>query len=70
MPELAMVVFKVYDADALSRDDFLAGAAFPLSSLRSGFRHIALRNKSSTVIPNATLFVDITIDRFGVQSLS
>lgn len=41
-PESAIILFSVWDSDESGTEDFLAAAAIPLDSMRSGYRSVSL----------------------------
>ncbi|KNC52059.1 phospholipase C delta isoform [Thecamonas trahens ATCC 50062] len=57
-PELAVVLFRVMDSDNFSKDDFIAYAALPVTSIRSGYRHVQLSTVKDVPVPMASLFVN------------
>jgi len=61
VPQLVLLRFSVYDSD-LGSDDFLAQFTAPLTSLRQGYRHVRLLSKQGIEIPNASLFVHISME--------
>ncbi|KAJ7345964.1 hypothetical protein JRQ81_001914 [Phrynocephalus forsythii] len=61
VPELALLRFVVEDYDKASRNDFVGQYTLPLTSVKSGYRHIHLLSKDGTRVPPASLFVHIHI---------
>ncbi|KAA3678538.1 inactive phospholipase C-like protein 2 [Paragonimus westermani] len=57
---LALVRFVVLDDHAIG-DDFIGQNTIPFDCLLSGYRHVRLRSDTGEPIPQATLFVHITI---------
>ena len=49
-PELAVLLFTVYDKDTVSQDDFLAQYSCPVSMLRPGVRVVPLYNEAGRYI--------------------
>ncbi len=61
VPDLACVTLRVYDSDRFSADDFIAYAGLPVTSLRSGYRHVPLFNYKDVSLSDASVFVRIVI---------
>ncbi|XP_060134212.1 1-phosphatidylinositol 4,5-bisphosphate phosphodiesterase delta-4 [Zootoca vivipara] len=68
VPELALLRFVVEDYDKASRNDFVGQYTLPLTSVKSGYRHIHLLSKDGTGIPPASLFVHIRIRELSTES--
>ena len=49
-PELALLLFTLYDKDTTSQDDFLAQYCCPVEMLRPGFRILPLYNKEGNYV--------------------
>ena len=60
-PDVALIRFTVYDKD-MNMDDFIGSATIPFNSIRTGCRHIQLRDSANTLLELSTLFVKIKID--------
>ncbi|XP_053184098.1 1-phosphatidylinositol 4,5-bisphosphate phosphodiesterase delta-4 [Scomber japonicus] len=60
-PELALVRFVVEDYDKASRNDFMGQFTLPFTCIQTGYRHIHLLSKDGTAIPQASLFIHISI---------
>ncbi|XP_049603043.1 1-phosphatidylinositol 4,5-bisphosphate phosphodiesterase delta-1 isoform X2 [Syngnathus scovelli] len=61
VPELALVRFLIQDHDSTSGNEFVAQYTLPLNSLKMGYRHVPLLDKTGHVIPAAALFVHIMV---------
>ncbi|XP_061652211.1 1-phosphatidylinositol 4,5-bisphosphate phosphodiesterase delta-1-like isoform X1 [Phyllopteryx taeniolatus] len=61
VPELALVRFLIQDHDSTSGNEFVAQYTLPLNSLKMGYRHVPLLDKTGHVIPAAVLFVHIMV---------
>ncbi|XP_069503789.1 1-phosphatidylinositol 4,5-bisphosphate phosphodiesterase delta-1 isoform X2 [Ambystoma mexicanum] len=57
VPALALVRFLIEDHDSSSKNDFVGQYTLPLTSLKSGYRHIHLLNRNGDQHSAATLFV-------------
>ncbi|EDO38229.1 predicted protein, partial [Nematostella vectensis] len=60
VPELAMLRFCVYDED-VGKDDFIGQFSLPITSLRTGYRHIHLLDIKGEPLPHASLFVHVML---------
>lgn len=60
VPELAVIRFLVLDDDFIN-DDFIGQLTVPVSTMSPGYKHVRLQNLNGEVIPNATLFVKVSI---------
>ena len=60
VPELAVVRFLILDAEFIE-NDFIGQITIPATSLHPGYKHVPLRNIDGELIPNASLFVFISI---------
>ena len=60
VPELAMLRFVVLDDDYIN-DDFIGQCTIPVECLLTGYRHVRLQANNGDVLPNATLFVHISM---------
>lgn len=58
VPELAMVMFSVYDKD-VGFDDFIGQAVLPFESMQQGYRHLSLIDKEGVVLPCASIFIHV-----------
>lgn len=61
-PESAVVLFSVWDSDENGAEDFIAAAAIPLDSMRSGYRSVSLFDANHTKCgahAYASLFIHI-----------
>lgn len=54
-PELALLIFTVFDSDRVSADNFIAQYSLPLPCVREGFRTIPLRDSQGHFYENASL---------------
>ncbi|XP_019720327.1 1-phosphatidylinositol 4,5-bisphosphate phosphodiesterase delta-1-like isoform X2 [Hippocampus comes] len=61
VPELALVRFLIQDYDSTSGNEFVAQYTLPLNSLKMGYRHVPLLDKSGYVVHAAALFVHIMV---------
>ncbi|XP_032234673.2 1-phosphatidylinositol 4,5-bisphosphate phosphodiesterase delta-4 isoform X2 [Nematostella vectensis] len=61
VPELAMLRFCVYDED-VGKDDFIGQFSLPITSLRTGYRHIHLLDIKGEPLPHASLFVHVMLE--------
>jgi len=61
--DLAMVLVELFDEDKLSKDDFIAYAAFPVESLNPGYRSLSLYNSKFKIIENSSLLLQVTIEK-------
>ncbi|XP_077580843.1 1-phosphatidylinositol 4,5-bisphosphate phosphodiesterase delta-1-like isoform X1 [Stigmatopora nigra] len=61
VPELALVRFLIEDHDSTSGNEFVAQYTIPLNSLKMGYRHVPLLDKTGHIIPAAALFVHAMI---------
>ncbi|XP_065192688.1 1-phosphatidylinositol 4,5-bisphosphate phosphodiesterase delta-4-like [Sycon ciliatum] len=61
-PDLALIRFVVLDADAIG-SDFIGQFCIPLTSFKPGYRHVHLISNVHLPIPNASLFVHISINK-------
>ncbi|XP_051902057.1 1-phosphatidylinositol 4,5-bisphosphate phosphodiesterase delta-1-like [Hippocampus zosterae] len=61
VPELALVRFLIEDHDSTSGNEFVAQYTLPLNSLKMGYRHVPLLDKSGYVVHAAALFVHIMV---------
>ncbi|KER29101.1 hypothetical protein T265_13445, partial [Opisthorchis viverrini] len=57
---LALVRFVVLDDQAIG-DDFIGQNTIPFDCLLTGYRHVRLRSDTGEPIPQATLFIHVTI---------
>lgn len=55
-PELAVVQLRVYDADLISKDDFIGYVGLPLESVASGYRQLPLYDLHGVPIEGSSLF--------------
>jgi len=60
-PEVAFLMFRVWDKDTLTADDFIGGFCIPVTSMRQGFRHIQLEDDRDMPIPAALLFTEVLL---------
>lgn len=60
VPELANVVFKVYDHDVLNADDFIGYFGVPVVGIAPGFHVVPLVDKYGAPLVGAFLFVQVT----------
>ncbi|CAH1778916.1 unnamed protein product [Owenia fusiformis] len=58
-PPLALIRFSVQDEDMFGDPNFLGQATYPLTSLRTGYRSIALKNGHSEELELASLLVHL-----------
>ncbi|XP_057714453.1 1-phosphatidylinositol 4,5-bisphosphate phosphodiesterase delta-1b [Corythoichthys intestinalis] len=61
VPELALVRFLIEDHDSTSGNEFVAQYTIPLNSLKMGYRHVPLLDKTGHVVPAAALFVHVMV---------
>jgi len=61
--DLANILIEVYDEDKLSKNDFIAYASLPVTSLREGYRSVMLYSSASHKLPEASLLVHVAIAR-------
>ncbi|XP_077499118.1 inactive phospholipase C-like protein 1 isoform X3 [Amblyomma americanum] len=68
-PELAVLRFAVLD-DEFIGDDFIGQHSIPVSSLKTGYRHVQLTSDTGKVLENSSLFLHITMStRSGDKKL-
>lgn len=68
-PELAVLRFAVLD-DEFIGDDFIGQHSIPVSSLRTGYRHVQLTSDSGKALENSSLFLHVTMStRSGDKKL-
>lgn len=67
LPELALVRFVVYDSDRYL-DDFIGYNVVPVLSMQEGYRHIPLFSKNGDRIPQALIFVHVSLEDDSVHS--
>ena len=60
-PELALIRFVAQDEDVFGDPNFIGTASFPITSLRSGFRSVPLRNQHNEELELSTLLVHVEI---------
>ncbi|KAM9828259.1 1-phosphatidylinositol 4,5-bisphosphate phosphodiesterase delta-3-A-like isoform X2 [Syngnathus typhle] len=60
-PNLALVRFVVEDHDYTSSNDFLGQYTLPLTSLRTGYRHIRLLKQDGSCLSPSSLFIHANI---------
>ncbi|KAM9715388.1 1-phosphatidylinositol 4,5-bisphosphate phosphodiesterase delta-3-A [Menidia menidia] len=58
-PDLALVRFLVEDHDYTSSNDFLGQFTLPLSSLRTGYRHVRLLKLDGSSLSPSSLFIRV-----------
>ncbi|KAM6951102.1 1-phosphatidylinositol 4,5-bisphosphate phosphodiesterase delta-3-A-like [Aplochiton taeniatus] len=61
VPDLTLVRFVVEDHDYTSRNDFLGQLTLPLTSMRTGYRHVRLRKMDGSSQAPSSLFIHVTI---------
>ncbi|KAM9791223.1 1-phosphatidylinositol 4,5-bisphosphate phosphodiesterase delta-1-like isoform X5 [Syngnathus typhle] len=61
VPELALMRFLIQDHDSTSGNEFVAQYTLPLNSLKMGYRHVPLLDKTGHIVPAAALFVHIMV---------
>ncbi|XP_017276407.1 1-phosphatidylinositol 4,5-bisphosphate phosphodiesterase delta-1 isoform X2 [Kryptolebias marmoratus] len=61
VPELALVRFVIKDYDTTSDNEFVGQYTLPFNSLKMGYRHMPLFNKTGDLLPSAGLFVHIMV---------
>jgi len=59
-PDVAILLFTVYDQDNLSKDDFISYAALPVTSIRAGYRTLPLLTGHSVPLDESSLLVQVT----------
>lgn len=68
-PELAVLRFAVLD-DEFIGDDFIGQHSIPVSSLKTGYRHVQLTSDTGKVLENSSLFLHVTMsNRSGDKKL-
>uniref|UniRef100_A0A131YWX8 Phosphoinositide phospholipase C n=1 Tax=Rhipicephalus appendiculatus TaxID=34631 RepID=A0A131YWX8_RHIAP len=68
-PELAVLRFAVLD-DEFIGDDFIGQHSIPVSSLKTGYRHVQLTSDTGKVLENSSLFLHVTMStRSGDKKL-
>jgi len=60
--DLAMILVEVYDEDKLTKDDFVAYSAFPVSSLKNGYRSLFMYNSKFEIIEQSSLLIQVIIE--------
>ena len=60
-PDLALVMFRVVDAESSHNDVMVAQYCLPFNCIQSGYRMIALRDPKGNVVGATSLFVHVTI---------
>ncbi|XP_008313097.1 1-phosphatidylinositol 4,5-bisphosphate phosphodiesterase delta-3-A-like isoform X2 [Cynoglossus semilaevis] len=60
-PDLALVRFVVEDHDYTLSNDFLGQFTLPLTSLRTGYRHVRLLRQDGSSLSPASLFVHLSV---------
>ncbi|KAM9745745.1 1-phosphatidylinositol 4,5-bisphosphate phosphodiesterase delta-3-A [Menidia menidia] len=66
VPELALVRFVVEDHDHTAKNDFVGQFTCPLTSLRTGYRHVHLLKADGSSLSPATLFIHVKVSRKGI----
>uniref|UniRef100_A0A668AYJ1 Phosphoinositide phospholipase C n=1 Tax=Myripristis murdjan TaxID=586833 RepID=A0A668AYJ1_9TELE len=61
VPDLALVRFMVEDHDYTSSNDFLGQCTLPVTSLRTGYRHVRLCKVDGSSLSPASLFIHIKV---------
>ncbi|XP_077354526.1 1-phosphatidylinositol 4,5-bisphosphate phosphodiesterase delta-1-like isoform X2 [Festucalex cinctus] len=61
VPELTLVRFLIEDHDSTSGNEFIAQYTLPLNSLKMGYRHVPLLDKTGHIVHAAALFVHIMV---------
>ncbi|XP_062381834.1 1-phosphatidylinositol 4,5-bisphosphate phosphodiesterase delta-3-A isoform X2 [Sardina pilchardus] len=61
VPDLVLVRFVVEDHDYTSRNDFLGQFTLPLTSMRTGYRHVRLLKEDGTSLSPSTLFIHVKL---------
>ncbi|XP_037133001.1 1-phosphatidylinositol 4,5-bisphosphate phosphodiesterase delta-1-like isoform X1 [Syngnathus acus] len=61
VPELALLRFLIQDHDSTSGNEFVAQYTLPLNSLKMGYRHVPLLDKTGHIVPAAALFLHIMV---------
>uniref|UniRef100_A0AAQ4PLR4 Phosphoinositide phospholipase C n=1 Tax=Gasterosteus aculeatus aculeatus TaxID=481459 RepID=A0AAQ4PLR4_GASAC len=70
VPDLALVRFMVEDHDYTSSNDFLGQCTLPLTSLRTGYRHVRLLKLDGSRLSPSSLFIHlklVTISKFIIS---
>lgn len=68
-PELAILRFAVLD-DEFIGDDFIGQHSVPVSSLKTGYRHVQLTSDTGKALENSSLFLHVTMStRSGDKKL-
>lgn len=62
-PDLAQILLQVFDEDKLSKNDFIAYAALPVTSLREGYRSVHLYNAKSQPFEESSLLIHVTVTK-------
>jgi phosphatidylinositol phospholipase C, delta len=58
-PELAILLFKVYDEDLLSSNDFIAQYSCSATHIGAGYRSLPLKNEDGKVYKNSSILVHV-----------
>lgn len=58
-PELAILYFKVSDADLVLSNDMLGQYVLPLNCIREGYRSVPLKDKNGSTYEKASLLVHV-----------
>jgi Ca2+-dependent lipid-binding protein len=61
-PELAVLMFEVYNSDSFSKNDFLGYAGMPVRLLKRGYRHVQLKAKDRSILNEACLMIHIELE--------
>lgn len=61
-PDLAEIIFEIYDQDKLSKDDFIGFSAIPIASLKAGTRSVHLYDPKSVPLPDSSLLVQFSFE--------
>ncbi|CAI5682753.1 unnamed protein product [Oreochromis niloticus] len=61
VPDLALIRFLVEDHDYTSRNDFLGQFTLPLTSVRTGYRHVRLLKMDGSSLSPASLFIHVKV---------
>nr|XP_051968019.1 1-phosphatidylinositol 4,5-bisphosphate phosphodiesterase delta-3-A-like [Xyrauchen texanus] len=61
VPELVLVRFKVEDHDFTTRNDFLGQFTLPLTSMRTGYRHVRLLKADGSSMTPSSLFIHVNL---------
>lgn len=65
VPELALLRFVVLDDDYIN-DDFIGANTVPIECMQTGYKHMRLYTVNGECLPNATIFVHISLThRYG-----